>query len=157
MIIVILTNATQCRIYDYKKNTAELMLLKELDHPEGRLKDSELVSDAPGKYHVDPSSAHGAYEPAMSAKEIENDQFSRLIAKDLNQERQKNGMTKIFPRKNLSRENKFCSTIADFVCFQGSSNHDGQGHIQLLVCLLSVQLKFDIKETMRHLRSMDIG
>lgn len=88
MKLIINTNSNTCRIYHYDKHPAKLTLLKELSHPENRLKSGEITSDKPGHYKVDPS-ARGAYSPHMQAKDVEIDNFSREIAKELNNERNK--------------------------------------------------------------------
>lgn len=89
MICVVIANAYTCRIYHYSKHPLKLTLLKEINHPENRLKDSELTSDKPGHYKGG-ESARGAYSPHMKAKEVEIDNFSRQIAKELNQGRNEN-------------------------------------------------------------------
>ncbi len=89
MKLVVNTNTNTCRIYHYVKHPAQLTLLKEIKHPENRLKSSDMTSDRPGHYQGGQSS-RGAYSPHMEAKEIEIDNFSREIAKELNQERNKN-------------------------------------------------------------------
>jgi protein required for attachment to host cells len=89
MICVIVANANVCKIYHYSKHPLSLTLLKEINHPENRLKNRELTSDKPGHYKGG-ESARGAYAPHMEAKEVEIDNFSRQIAKELNQGRNEN-------------------------------------------------------------------
>lgn len=86
MKLVVNTNTNKCRIYHYDKHPAQLTFLKELNHPESKLRSSEITSDRPGHYQGG-ESARGAYSPHMEPKEIEIDNFSREIAKELNQER----------------------------------------------------------------------
>jgi protein required for attachment to host cells len=83
MIWVITANAIACRIYNYKKNPAELILIKEIFHPENRLKKEEfLTSDKPGHYKSS-SSNRGAFSPRTDPKEVEIDNFARQIAKEM--------------------------------------------------------------------------
>src|SRR5579862_2916652 len=89
MKIVVNTNSNICRIYHYNKHPAQLTLLKEINHPENKLKSGDLTSDRPGHYQGNKSS-RGAYSPSMKAKDVEIENFSREIAKELNQERNKN-------------------------------------------------------------------
>jgi protein required for attachment to host cells len=86
MKLVANINSNICRIYHYDKHPAQLRLLKEIDHPENKLKSGDITSDRPGHYQSR-TSARGAYSPHMEAKEIEIDNFSREITKELNQER----------------------------------------------------------------------
>lgn len=90
MILVITANSNTCRIYHYNKHPAGLTLHKEINHPENKLKNSDLTSDKSGHYQGG-TSAHGAYSPHMDAKDIKIDNFSREIANELNQERNHNG------------------------------------------------------------------
>ena len=92
MILVIAANSTICRMYDYNKKSAEIKLIREILHPENRLQNRELNSDRPGHYHGNQTS-RGSYEPT-DTKEIKIDNFSREIAKELNDERHKNGYDK---------------------------------------------------------------
>lgn len=89
MKLVINTNTNTCRIYHYLKHPAQLSLIKEINHPENKLKNSDLTSDRQGHYKAG-KSARGAYSPHREEKDIEIDNFSREIAKELNQERVKN-------------------------------------------------------------------
>ena len=89
MNIVVNTNSNMCRIYHYTKHPAELTLLKEISHPGNKLKISDLTSDKQGHYQGD-TAGHGAYSPHKDAKEVEIDNFSREITRELNQERNKN-------------------------------------------------------------------
>lgn len=84
MTWVINTNTNSCQIYYYQKNPPTLTLLKELSHPENKLKASEsLTSDKPGRYQTD-SAAHGTYTPHSDPKSVQIDNFSREIANELN-------------------------------------------------------------------------
>ncbi|MFZ2314456.1 MAG: host attachment protein [Gammaproteobacteria bacterium] len=87
MKLVINMNSNICYIYHYNsKNSPTLTLLKEMAHPQSKLKNSEIAMDKPGHYNTR-ESARGAYSPHMEPKEIEIDNFSREVAKELNQER----------------------------------------------------------------------
>lgn len=89
MKLVVNTNTNTCRIYHYNKHPANLTLLKEISHPENKLKSGDLTSDRPGHYKAG-KSARGAYSPHREAKDIEIDNFSREITRELNQERTHN-------------------------------------------------------------------
>ena len=87
MIWVTTANSNTCRIYHFDKHPAKLTLLKEISHPENKLKKAEFfTSDKPGRYQADPS-AHGTYSQRTDPKEVEIDHFAREIAEELNRGR----------------------------------------------------------------------
>lgn len=95
MIWVATANANTCRIYNYDKNHSTLSLLKEITHPEMKLKTSDtLTTDRPGHYQTS-ESARAAYSPHMDAKEIEIDNFSREIVEELDKGRKTNSYEKL--------------------------------------------------------------
>jgi protein required for attachment to host cells len=79
---VLITNSNTCRIYNYSRNPELLTLVKEIKHPENKLRDIDLTSDKPGRYKAS-GDAHGAYSQPSDPKEIKIDEFSREIAKVL--------------------------------------------------------------------------
>jgi protein required for attachment to host cells len=90
MIWVVNSNSNVCRIYDYQKKAGKLILLKEINHPENRMKTGEfLTSDKPGHYQSS-NAAHGTFAPHSDPKEVAIDQFSREIAKELDHGRKTN-------------------------------------------------------------------
>jgi protein required for attachment to host cells len=89
MVWTVIANSNSCRIFDYDKRVKQLTLVKELFHPQSKLKGSDLVSDAPGHYKTR-GPTHGSYEPREEPKENEVDHFAREIAKLLDAERRQN-------------------------------------------------------------------
>lgn len=79
----VVLDSTTCRMYDYNKN--KLTLVKEIEHPENKLRDVDLTSDKPGRYKS-MGSAHGTYTQESDPKEIKIENFSREIAKILEHE-----------------------------------------------------------------------
>jgi len=86
MIWVINTDTNTCRIYHYQKKPRELTLINELQHPENRLLDQDLVSDKPGRYRS-MGQPRSAYDPSSDPKQVKIDNFSREIAKLLDANR----------------------------------------------------------------------
>jgi len=78
----LILNSGICRIYKLSKKPYQLTLLKEIVHPESRLRDIELTSDKPGHYKAG-DGAHGAFSQQSDPKEIQIDDFSRQIAEAL--------------------------------------------------------------------------
>jgi protein required for attachment to host cells len=90
MIWVVTSDSNTCRIYHFEKHPEKFTLIKEIAHPEIRLKKSEyLTSDKPGRYSSDTGSG-GAYSPHSDPKEVEVDKFAREIAKTLDHGRTEN-------------------------------------------------------------------
>ncbi len=90
MIWVINTNSNACHIYEYHKKPEKLSLVKKINHPENKLKNSEfLTSDKPGRYQA-ANSAQGAFSPHTDPKDVVIDDFAREIARVLNQGRTSN-------------------------------------------------------------------
>jgi len=61
-------------------------VISTLEHPEGRMRNSELVSDSPGQYQKSFSYAEGAYEPTKSPKDIVEENFAAEVAEILNKQ-----------------------------------------------------------------------
>lgn len=93
MIWVVTSDQTICRIYQYKK-PGQLTLLKEINHPENRLRDIDLTSDKPGHYKTK-NYTRGAYTQDTDPKEILIEDFAREIAKELDQGRTNNAYKKL--------------------------------------------------------------
>lgn len=83
MIWVVIANSSDCRIYNYEKKDKKLSLIKEIAHPEGKMKGTDLVSDRSGHYNGSTPDAGGAYSPRKTPKEIVNEEFARHVAKEL--------------------------------------------------------------------------
>ncbi len=81
MFWVVNCNTSTCKIYAYKK-PHQITLLKEINHPENKLKDSELVSDRPGHYQAG-TVARGAYSPETDPKHVKIIDFLKEVAKEL--------------------------------------------------------------------------
>ncbi len=94
MILVVNANTNECRIYLYDKAAAKLTLIKELHHPDSKLRNGELTADREGHYRAG-NHARGAYSPHTDAREVEISNFSREIADDLNHRRHANGFEKL--------------------------------------------------------------
>lgn len=82
MAWIITLNAVHSKIYDYHLNKRSLNLIKELEHPQSRIKSSELVTDHPGSYKTG-GSIRGACEWHNDPKKVEIDHFIKSIADEL--------------------------------------------------------------------------
>lgn len=90
---IVTANTNNCRIYEYHDNA--LNLLKEISRPENKLKDSEISSDKPGRYNSSNSSGGGTYAPHTEIEDIQDNDFAREIALELNEARNQNSYKKL--------------------------------------------------------------
>lgn len=91
---VIVANTNICQIYLYYKQENQLILLKTIQHPENKLRDSDITADKPGRYKSSGPS-RGTFSQETDPKEIKIDQFSREIARELDVGRSKNSYHKL--------------------------------------------------------------
>lgn len=83
---ILVANACQARIYSRNGIRQELALVKEMMHPESRMKNSELVSDRAG-YMPGVGNGHGSKQPPSDPKQNEALHFAQELAQTLNQGR----------------------------------------------------------------------
>ncbi len=91
---VVITDTNDCRIYQYSNGNQSLLLIKEIKHPENKLRDIELTSDKPGHYKSG-MSGRGAFSQRTDPKEILIDDFAREIARELDHGRTVNAYSGI--------------------------------------------------------------
>lgn len=91
---ILATDSNTCRLYDYSKKPELLTLVKEIKHPENKLRDIDLTSDKPGHYKAS-GGAHGAFSQPSDPKEIKIDDFSREIANVLDHGRNTHAYEKL--------------------------------------------------------------
>ncbi|HSW70223.1 MAG TPA: host attachment protein [Gammaproteobacteria bacterium] len=99
---VIVLNSNICRIFKYSKKDHQLEAVKELNHPENKLRDIDLTSDRPGHYKSS-NSAHGSYSQPSDPKEIKINNFVREVANMLDRDR------------NIQAYNKLIIIAADHI------------------------------------------
>jgi len=85
---IVTANTNDCCIYEYHDN--DLKLIKQISRPENKLKDSELSSDKPGRYNSSNSTGGGAYAPHTEIEDVQDNNFAREVAIELNEARNKN-------------------------------------------------------------------
>jgi len=83
---VMVANASEARILEYRGPENPMELLKEIPHPEGRKKGRDLITDRPGKNMRGASKASHAYDPPISAEQHEAELFARHLADYLDKE-----------------------------------------------------------------------
>lgn len=82
--LILLANATTVKVFSDKGN-CHLELVKELEHPENRLKIHELLSDRPGHYKTRGDS-HGSYSMRTCVKDTEKNRFAIKVTEMIEEE-----------------------------------------------------------------------
>lgn len=86
---LLVANGSEAKLYafnDPKRPGLGITLLDSADHPETRLKGSDLNSDKPGSYQSSgDGAAHGSYSDTSDPKATERDRFSRELAEMLDE------------------------------------------------------------------------
>jgi protein required for attachment to host cells len=83
---ILVANASTARIFENTGINKGLQLINQHDHPESRMKGSDLVSDRPG-HMQSVGNGHGARQPATDPKQNEAEHFAIELAKTLDQAR----------------------------------------------------------------------
>ena len=91
---ILTTNSNTCKLYNYSEKPEQLTLIREISHPENKLKDIDLTSDKPGHYKAN-GGAHGAFSQPSDPKEIKIDDFAREIANALDHGRNTHNYEKL--------------------------------------------------------------
>jgi protein required for attachment to host cells len=89
MTWLVVSNTNSCHIYLFDQKEHTLSLMKVLNHPQSKLKGTDLVSDKPGHYKADYSGG-GAFDPDVTPKELEIHSFAKEIANVLDSARTHN-------------------------------------------------------------------
>ena len=80
---ILLANASHARLLSRDSATDPLVPLATLEHPESRLKASQLADDRLGHEATDNSSGGNRYEPRSDVRRKEHQRFAREIAQRL--------------------------------------------------------------------------
>lgn len=80
---IVVADYGSARVFARDSLAARPELVLELDHPEGRLRDSELASDSIGQKAYTPADAPAGVAPASSPHDVENERFTRELAERL--------------------------------------------------------------------------
>ena len=77
---IVLANASHARLFSRDSAADPLIPLETMEHPESRLKGSQLADDRPGHEATDHSSGGNRYEPRIDVRRKEHLRFAREIA-----------------------------------------------------------------------------
>ncbi len=77
---VLVCDASKGRLFRVGPSRKDWELVRELEHPEGRAKGRDLVTDRPGRKQSG-SPQRPAMEPTTEAHEVESERFAHSIAK----------------------------------------------------------------------------
>jgi protein required for attachment to host cells len=86
---ILVANASRAKLYANSGPNKGLQLIKQIDHPESRQKNAELVTDRPG--HMQSSgTGHGSRQPQTEPKQHEARSFALALARELHHGRTTN-------------------------------------------------------------------
>ncbi len=77
LTLLVIASSTDAKIYDITES--DYILIHELQHPQSRLKTSELTSDGQGYYQTDHGTA-GKYSPPSDPHKEEHAHFAKIVA-----------------------------------------------------------------------------
>ena len=80
---ILVANASHARLFSRDSPTDPLVPQATLEHPESRLKGSQLADDRPGHEATDNSSGGNRYEPRSDVRRKEHQRFARDIGQRL--------------------------------------------------------------------------
>ena len=92
---LLVANSSLARIYKLDKNH-QLTELKVLEHPESRLRNSDLVEDKPGRDFESSGTRRHALEQKTSPKKQEFTVFAKLLADYLENARNQGGFDALY-------------------------------------------------------------
>ena len=80
---IVVANASHARLLRRDSPSDPLISLQTMEHPESRLKGSQLADDRPGHEATDNSSGGNRFEPRSDPRRKEHRRFAREIAERL--------------------------------------------------------------------------
>lgn len=78
--LILIANATEARFFTRKSETDPLVFMETLQHPEGRVKPSELGDDRPGHGSSDQRPGGVSFTPRTDPRRKMHMQFARRLA-----------------------------------------------------------------------------
>jgi len=76
---VLVANASEARLLEYRGPEKPLEVLKEIPHPDGRKKGRDLLTDRPGRNLRGSAKANHAYDPPISPEQHEAQVFAKHL------------------------------------------------------------------------------
>jgi protein required for attachment to host cells len=86
---VVVACSTRCRIFAQHTHSGPLIQVEELEHPEGRLRARELVTDRPGRSFDSAGQGRHAMGQPVDPTEQENIRFAKVVARKIEVARKK--------------------------------------------------------------------
>lgn len=120
MTWILIANSSEAKLYATQNINNEWQMVNEWQHPQSREKDSDLVSDKPGRFHSRAFN-RGAYEDTSDPKQVEADNFANQLATMLNEGRNTNQYQKLI--------------IAATPHFHGLLNKHCNSHVATMIIL----------------------
>lgn len=98
---VVAANGSNAKIFRVGK-FPKLEVLEELDHPESRLRNQDLVTAAQGRSFESIGTARSAYQPSIDPHHQELEKFARLIGEYLTKAKRDRSFSRLYIMANPS-------------------------------------------------------
>lgn len=95
-IAIMLANASIAKLYHFDQSSKKLEELTVIEHPESKMKPSELKSDEPGRYQKSANPNEGSYAETTDPKEMEAKRFADEVCELLNKASHENDFSKLY-------------------------------------------------------------
>ncbi|MBA3721792.1 MAG: host attachment protein [Parachlamydiaceae bacterium] len=92
---LLVANSCVAHVFKVQKKHS-LEIVETLEHPEGHLRNQDLVSDRPGRDNESMNNTRHAIEPKTWPKEAELENFSKTISKYLDSACSKNNVGRLY-------------------------------------------------------------
>lgn len=80
---ILVADASRARIVSTNEKLTQMLPVKETEHPESRLRSSDLMSDEPGRSWSRPGGIITALDPPSDPAEMEHERFAEELCHDL--------------------------------------------------------------------------
>jgi len=91
---ILVADASRAQLFAHEKTGEGMSLVREYQHPESRLKASEIASDRAGQF-LSKGTGHGAFADGTDPKKYEAERFAIELAHALEQGRAAGGYQKL--------------------------------------------------------------
>ena len=78
---VVICDASRCRIFEVGPRRDKWRIVQSIEHPQGRAKGHDLLTDKPGRNQQSGALMRPALEPTTQPHEVEVERFAHQIAK----------------------------------------------------------------------------
>lgn len=124
--MIVVADSVRARIFTMGDTRTDLSEVDDLTHPEGRLHEREMTSDAPGKANGTNGAGGHAYDNKDSPKKHQLIEFAKQVSSYLDDERKANKLSKLLlfvaPEFLGELRSNFSSELSKMVVYELPKN-----------------------------------